>query len=81
MESSRRLPFTDVQISNCTFYASGGTAIMADSASYRILVENNMFVNGGAKPVLGGGANIDGTVLPEQPLLREHEWQRLSEHV
>jgi hypothetical protein len=55
--------FSDVQIVNCTFYANGGTAIMADSASYRILVENNIFVNGGAKPVLGGGAHMDGTIL------------------
>jgi hypothetical protein len=55
--------FSDVQVRESTFYANGGAAVFADYASYRITVENNIFVNGGAKPVQGSGANPDGTVL------------------
>ncbi len=55
--------FSDVQIRASTFYANGGTAVFADSASYRMLVENNMFVNNGARGVQGGAANANGTIL------------------
>ncbi len=55
--------FSDVQIRECTFYENGGAAVYADSASYRIMVANNIFVNGGAKPVQGGAPNTNGTVI------------------
>jgi hypothetical protein len=55
--------FSDVQVRESTFYGNGGAAVFADSASYRITVENSIFVNGGAKPVQGSGASLNGTIL------------------
>ena len=55
--------FSDVQIRESTFYANGGVGVFADPNSYRILIENNIFVNGGGKPVQGGVASVAGIAL------------------